>query len=140
MTRVPASWLAQARIRDRDCGRVVAPATEWRPDWADDVRNVREVETFQPWVVKVAKANGWTTYHTHDPRRSDPGWLDLTLGHLEWGRAEFWELKTERGKLTPEQSRWIQILRQAGHVAECYRPGDWPRIVATLTRKERDEC
>ena len=34
---------------------------------------------WQAQVVSAAQALGWTTYHTHDSRRSNKGWPDLVL-------------------------------------------------------------
>lgn len=42
------------------------------------------------------------------------------------------ELKRQHGRLTPEQRLWLAALGGHGH---CWRPSDWPAIVATLTGK-----
>lgn len=59
-------------------------------------------------------------YHTHDSRRSEPGFPDLVIvgpGGVLWR-----ELKTERGRLTVPQKAWLARLRAAGQDAEVWRP------------------
>jgi len=70
-------------------------------------------------------------YHTHDSRRSEPGYPDVTVcgprGVL------FRELKAERGRLSPDQRVWLERLREAGGDAAVWRPVDWPtRVLAEL--------
>jgi hypothetical protein len=48
---------------------------------------------FQGAVVELCRLRGYLTYHTHDSRRSDPGFPDLVIvGH---GRVLYRELKRE---------------------------------------------
>jgi hypothetical protein len=72
--------------------------------------------------------------HTHDWRvtaTSIPGWPAIVLlGH---NRALFIELKSETGRVRPEQREVIGHLRAAGLDARIWRPSDWPSIEATLT-------
>lgn len=88
---------------------------------------------FQAQVVELAGLYGWWTYHNPDSRRSTPGWPDLVLvGH---GRALFRELKTERGKVSPDQQAVIEMMHEAGLDVAIWRPTDWPAIEATLARR-----
>lgn len=80
-------------------------------------------------VIAMARTLGWEPYHTHDSRRSQPGYPDLTLAHVEQGRLVFAELKTERGRLRPAQVVWLGILRSVardrGLEVYEWRPSHW---------------
>lgn len=58
----------------------------------------------------LALALGWRGYHTHRSQHSPAGWPDLAL--VRRGRLILAELKTERGKVTPEQAAWIDDLER----------------------------
>jgi hypothetical protein len=66
----------------------------------------------------------WNVYHTHDSRRSEPGFPDLVLAHKDRG-VLFVELKSEKGKLTKEQTGWGAVLLAAGADWRVWRPADW---------------
>ncbi len=93
------------------------------------LRRITEAR-FQARVVGIARANGFKVprkdplqrpldlvYHTHDSRRSVPGFPDLVLckpaseADEEPGRVIFAELKRETGTLEPEQRLWLEALR-----------------------------
>lgn len=76
---------------------------------------------FQAQVVEFAQRVGWLIYHTHDSRRSAPGFPDLVLCKPE-RRILFVELKTGSGKPTNDQLLWIGALRSAGADARVWRP------------------
>jgi hypothetical protein len=65
---------------------------------------------FQTAVVDMARWLGWSVYHTHDSRRSEPGFPDLVLVS---DRVIFAELKTTTGVLAPAQRRWLERLAEA---------------------------
>lgn len=73
-------------------------------------------------VRELAATFGWMTYHTHDSRRSEPGFPDLVL--IRGDRVLYRELKTNRGRLTPEQSAWLGALNEAGCEGGLWRPAD----------------
>lgn len=92
---------------------------------------------FQAQIVELAGLSGWLVYHTHDSRRSAPGFPDLVL--VRPPCVLFAELKSERGKLRPEQGEWLAALRACERVeAHLWRPGKWDDIEQTLCRK-RDQ-
>tara|TARA_Y100000593_G_scaffold10345_1_gene18709 strand:- start:1186 stop:1506 length:321 start_codon:yes stop_codon:yes gene_type:complete len=87
--------------------------------------------TFLNWVVELAEAGRWLVYHTHDSRRSQPGFPDLTLA--KGSRTIFAELKTEKGKVRPAQQLWLNELRKNKHLeVYLWRPSDIDEIVEKL--------
>lgn len=76
---------------------------------------------WQAQVLELATLYRWTWYHTHDSRRSNPGFPDLVLVR---DRVLFAELKTDRGRLTNDQLGWISRLEEAGAEAFVWRPKD----------------
>ncbi len=87
---------------------------------------------FQQQIIDLAHALGWRTYHTHDSRRSAPGFPDLVLVR---DRIVYLELKTETGKVSHDQADWIAALTAAGGTALVVRPSDLDRIKDALQRK-----
>lgn len=88
--------------------------------------------TLQGIVRSVALRCGYLYYHTHDSRRSDPGFLDTELlsNPREWPvekplRQMWIELKTETGKLTEDQELRIEALTLMGREVYVWRPSDW---------------
>ena len=87
-------------------------------------------------VIREARRLGWRVYHTHDSRRSEPGFPDLTM--VRGKRVVFAELKSERGKLTPAQVGWLDAIREAGQEAYMWKPADWPEAIGgVLTGEEK---
>lgn len=78
----------------------------------------------QDAVVECALRLGWYVYHPYDSRRSTPGFPDLTMVRQE--RIVFAELKSERGRIRPEQNAWLAALSWT-EACEVYvwRPADW---------------
>ena len=95
---------------------------------------------FQKIVIIIAKASGWLVHHplpslnkrgvwaTHE--LGDHGFPDLVLAHPS-GRVIFAELKSEKGKVSPLQHRWITVLEQA-LVVHVWRPADLDWITKYL--------
>ena len=84
---------------------------------------------FQAKVIQVAKLCGWICYHTHDSRRSEPGFPDLVLVKE---RVIFRELKTDKGRLTPAQKMWGKDLTDAGADWAIWRPSMLEEIYKEL--------
>lgn len=86
---------------------------------------------FQTAIIQLATLAGWLCHHEYDSRRSTPGYPDLTLTRN--GRLLICELKTERGRVRPEQRAWLAALAQCpGVEVALLRPHDWPTIEAAL--------
>lgn len=96
------------------------------PPFTPEMARGMSEATLQGHILHTAAALGWLCYHTHDSRRSQPGFPDLTLVHPIRRRLIFAELKKENGRQTPEQHKWEDALRAAGH-GEFYlwRPSHW---------------
>ena len=90
---------------------------------------------FQTELVKVAKRIGYRAYHTHDSRRSDPGWPDLVLAHRRTQRVLFVEFKTDSGQLSDDQAFWCGILAAAGLEVYIWRFRDWDKALAILAER-----
>lgn len=79
--------------------------------------------SFQAGVVKLARFHGFSlVYHTHDSRRSAPGFPDLVLVNPRTGRVLYRELKTSKGRVSPAQREWLDGLTAAGQDAGVWRP------------------
>ncbi|MBZ5736472.1 VRR-NUC domain-containing protein [Nocardioides sp. TRM66260-LWL] len=81
---------------------------------------------FQRHLLQLAAWHGLLSYHTHDSRRSQPGFPDCVL--LGPAGVIYAELKTTKGRVTPEQREWLDRLTAAGQTAYLWRPTDWPEI------------
>lgn len=73
-------------------------------------------------VRALARDLGWLSYHTHDSRRSEPGFPDLVL--VRDDRMLLVELKTSQGRLSPAQVVWMRALSDAGADVRIWRPVD----------------
>jgi len=88
---------------------------------------------FMDQVIRLARLRHWLCYHTHDSRRSQPGFPDLFLIRPATGEILFCELKSGRGRLTPDQEAWLEALRECGLPIRIWSPKDWTEIEETLS-------
>jgi len=84
----------------------------------------------QEAIIAAARALGYLCYHVYDSRRSVPGFPDLVL--LRGSRAIVYELKTERGRVRPEQHDWLAAFNAAGIPAKVIRPADLDAVLDEL--------
>jgi hypothetical protein len=89
---------------------------------------------WQDTVIAICRARGYLVYHTHDSRRSAPGFPDLVIaGH---GRVIFAELKVVGADLDPAQRAWANQLAEAvksrNQGMYLWRPGDLDEINEVL--------
>lgn len=85
--------------------------------------------------VRVQRRDGSVFYQT--PVQADgTGFVDLVLVHPDKRRTLFCELKSDKGKPSPEQQEWLNWLA-ADNENEVYlwAPADWPEIEEVLLRK-----
>lgn len=90
---------------------------------------------WQSQVVEMARLFGWSVYHTHDSRRSKPGWPDLALVR---DRLVMAELKTQTGRVSAAQEKWLLMLTNAGVETYVWRPSDIDLVLDVLRRTRQD--
>jgi len=83
-------------------------------------------------VRDLAKLFGWKMQFTWLSWHSPKGFPDVFLAHPIQKRIMWAELKSEKGKLSPEQEAWLQLLRDCGQEAYVWRPGDIEEIARIL--------
>jgi hypothetical protein len=97
---------------------------------------------FQEQVAQLAGIAGWQHLHVRrtigrgrkwTTSTNLAGWPDLLL----WkpGRVVAAELKSDKGKTTPEQDAVLASLAAAGVETFVWRPSDWDEIAAVLGRR-----
>lgn len=87
-------------------------------------------EAFQQRILDYCRLRGLLAYHTHDSRRSVAGFPDLVI--VGGDRILYRELKTNGGKLSADQEKWLVRLKAAGGDASVWRPHQWDLIVSIL--------
>ena len=86
---------------------------------------------FQRQVLDLARILGWTSYHPTLSKWSERGWPDLAM--VRPPRLVFAELKSETGKTTSHQERWLGLLGLCpGVEAYLWRPSDLDSIATVL--------
>jgi hypothetical protein len=97
---------------------------------------VTEAE-LQQLLIDAAELNGWLVFHDNDSRRNVAGFPDLVLVHGRHGRVLFLELKSEIGRLRPEQHVWTDALSRCDTIASAIvRPQHADRIINYLQNPE----
>jgi len=97
---------------------------------------VKESEKqFASYVEDLLDLHGWRWYHTFDSRRSHEGFFDYVA--MRRGMVLFIEIKTETGRVRPEQVVWgeeAMDVEAANPLVFYYlwRPSDRPIIEAVL--------
>jgi hypothetical protein len=87
---------------------------------------------FADKVVSLAKLTGWRVYRTWISIRSPAGFPDLVLAK-PGRKLIIAELKSERGRLTPAQRDWLELLKHVqGIDVYMWRPSDWKVIESVL--------
>lgn len=97
-------------------------------------------KSWQDWIIREATDHGWKTYHTHNSRRSQPGYPDLAMVHPDHGYVLL-ELKREPtpknpAKLRPEQRQWLALLQRVGQRAYLARPRDIERVTRLIAGED----
>jgi hypothetical protein len=103
--------------------------------------DISEAE-FQRAVVKVAKLYGWLVDHTPPMRNAGgdiytgglTGKTDLVLFSLDGKGIVYAELKTQKGKVSPSQAIFRNVVMLNGGEYFLWRPADMDAIVERLSR------
>jgi len=84
---------------------------------------------FATQVEDLLKLYGWKFYHVLEQRsyskRTSKGFPDYVA--VRPPRLIFAELKSEEGKLTPEQEEWLDLLREC-QLGTIVLPEDCPEV------------
>ena len=82
-------------------------------------------------VIEIALDGGWLVFHDEDSRKNRPGFPDLVMARE--GRTIFAELKSQRGRVRPEQQRWLdELAKTPGTEVYLWRPSDLDSIIQML--------
>ncbi len=98
---------------------------------------------FKNIIIGVAKRFGWLIHHDLPAMSSggrwathvqgDAGFPDLLLVHPTGKKILALELKSERGKTSPLQKRWLLAFEQAGVYATVMKPSDMEYVLYLLS-------
>jgi hypothetical protein len=97
---------------------------------------------FQNFVIARAINNGWSYYHAPDNKPDKngrvqsgivKGFPDLVL--VKGAVLVFVELKTETGRISPEQTVWLARLAATGCETHIWRPSQWKEVNDYLESK-----
>ena len=92
---------------------------------------------FQHRVIGAARVYGWRVNHQRPALTRSGRWSTATQGDIGFpdlvlargGQVLIVELKTNRGRVSPEQRKWLTEL---GDLARLWRPRDWDNILDEL--------
>lgn len=97
-------------------------------------------DDFKDNVIKAAHLMRWRVHHgragqTKDgrwvtPIQGDSGFPDLVLAREK--RVIFAELKSDTGRVRPEQQAWLDVLHTTKAEVYVWRPDDWDVITELL--------
>ena len=91
---------------------------------------------FESQVKDLAKVFHWRYYHTWRSIHSPAGFPDCVLVREKGDGTAFllfFELKSEKGKITEAQEVWLSILSKVPGVGVyCFRPSDFDELVEVL--------
>jgi hypothetical protein len=94
------------------------------------VRNTAERD-WQQQVQQLATLHGWRWFHDNDSRRNPAGLPDLLM--VKGSRLLAVELKTETGRVRPEQTAWLDALAATGAETAIWRPSDIEHVQSVLS-------
>ncbi len=101
---------------------------------------------FKDILISVAKRFGWLVHHDLPAQNSrgrwathvqgDAGFPDLILLHPNSGKLFAIELKSDKGKLSPGQKRWLMAFEKSGIYNAVLKPSDMEYALYLLTNHQ----
>lgn len=85
---------------------------------------------FMGWVEQLATVKGWVWWHDLESKKNPAGYPDLHL--MRPPQYLIVELKTNKGRVTPEQKAWLAGLRACGIDCRVWRPRDRDEVLDAL--------
>ncbi len=104
---------------------------------SDSERFLRAIteSTVQETIRDAASVLGALYFHDQDSRRNPSGWPDVALTIPGSGVLWLLELKTETGRLKPEQMAWGLSLLGCDRIRyEVVRPSNLTEIITEIAR------
>lgn len=93
----------------------------------------------QAAIIEAARWTRWLVYHTHDSRRSQAGFPDLILLHPRSSTLVVAELKSTKGRITPEQRAWLDAFAAIPCCrVRVYRPCDLDVAITELAEPDKE--
>lgn len=116
----------------------VSQGTRGRKDPLRAVWAALTEREFQSNVVYGLRKRGWRVFIVPDMRRTEAGLPDLICIHANWDLMLALELKSETGRVRPEQRDVMAIMHQIpGVYAQIVRPSEWPGVLEWLDSMTR---
>lgn len=94
--------------------------------------NITEKE-LESQVRDLAELFGWKYYHTWRSIHSPAGFPDCVM--VRENRIIFAELKSEKGKTSEQQFKWLEALGRTKTEVYLWKPSDFDKIVEILNRR-----
>ena len=101
---------------------------------------------FKDILISVARRYGWLVHHDLPAQNSrgrwathvqgDAGFPDLILLHPNSGKLFAIELKSEKGKTSPGQKRWLMAFEKSGIYNAVLKPSDMEYALYLLTNHQ----
>jgi hypothetical protein len=122
----------------------MTPTAQARKPKADKMPQESESE-FQAKVIQAAHLLGYRVAHFR-PALTKHGWrtavsadgsgfFDLVMVNPVRFRVIYAELKSETGKLSPEQKEWADAMLKAGQEVYCWKPNQFDEVAKILQKK-----
>ncbi len=125
--------MTTARPYDASQSRTALILSDRQPTAREILDAAMSEACLQRSIEDLCDVLGTLHYHANEPRRDRPGFPDLWIPDTQAKVLRAWELKTEHGRLRPDQIRWMEALRQCERIeTRVVRPSDWDWVELQL--------